>query len=135
MDIVSNAEFWGIWREDLQCPLLRQLAPGKVCTMQVQSKTPVSYLTGPLGRHARPLDTHSPCDVWALVGGGHLREWIGQRSGLVVDRDISPAQGSWRVPWTQEHHSMLSAAAATGNRDSDLNPRETVGSPIIPAAS
>lgn len=58
----------------------------------------MSYPTGPLGRHARPLGTHSPCDVRALVGGGHLREWTGQRSGLVVDRDISPAQGGMASP-------------------------------------
>ena len=58
----------------------------------------MSYPTGPLGRHARPLGTHSPCDVQALVGGGHLREWTGQHSGLVVDRDISPAQGGMASP-------------------------------------
>lgn len=79
LDILSNAEFGGIWREDLQCPLFRQLAPEKVLldTVQVQSRTPIPYPTGALGRCARPLGTHSPCDVGAMAGGGHLCEWTG----------------------------------------------------------
>lgn len=60
---------------DLQCPLLRQLDPGKVLldNPQVQSRTSAPYPTGRPGRHFRPMGVHSPCDVGgALTGCGCL---------------------------------------------------------------
>jgi hypothetical protein len=122
---------------DLQCPLLRQLDPGKVLldTAQVQSRTSAPNPTGPPGRHFRPMDIHSPCDVggpWQAVVVSMSE--TGQRSGPAMQGDNSPARGSGEPAGPKSAIPPLSGVTVAGSCDSNLNQSEKVGSSVALAA-
>ena len=118
---------------DLQCPLLRQLDPGKVLldNPQVQSRTSAPYPTVPPGRHFRPMGVHSPYDVggaWQAVVVSVSE--TGQHSGLAMQGDDSPARGAGEPPGPKRAIPPLSGVTVASSCDSNLNQSEKVGSSV-----